>query len=1105
VPTTRSSRETILHPRAFSILAGLSLFVPWGARATTVGPILELTAGAGAQRAPALSWDPVEQVYVIVWEDARHPANGIDLYAARLGPDGALRDPAGIALLEASVLADNETQPAIAYAPGGGGRLAHHVIAWTEARAGFPDIFAARFFAGGGTTTPANGLQLTSGSDSEGFPAVAVGGQRALVVFQANVAGGFTVRGRRLDGDLAPVDPAPFAVSAGSFDANPAVAVAGSSFVVGWEAGADLFGRSLPEVGGVGGPITPSTISSSTGAESRVSLAPLGTGVIAAWQDARRGASDRELFARRLSSSAAQVGGESVLSSAPNDQLRPIVAGHASGGLAVWQDRRGSTAVGLIFGARLDAAGTVLDAEGLPLLAFIENSLEHTVVKGPGADYLVAAVRFGATPRIFYRLVRDEPPAGLVTALGPTSVAADGTSRAELVFGPARGASGLVVADGTLFTVMLSSTRATLVSPDAAPRIPGHQVQATGGELQVSLSSLVHELVDVMVVSVEGSASGQAMVEFLNVPPVARAVTLGPTAPSSAEALTLSYRFDDVNQDAEAGTRITWTRNASLQAQLADQTTVPPSQTRRGDQWRASVRPRDGLAFGAEVFSNTVTVGNTPPMTTSLAIVPATGVRTGTALRVRWTVDDDDNDPAGPLSELRWFDRGVEQADLLGALELAPSRVQKGQSWSVSARPHDGLDFGALTRSATVGVENSPPTADAGGRRTVTERRRLTLDGRGSRDLDPQDVLRFAWSQVRSGQEPEVALSSTSSPTPSFLAPAVEGTTLFAFELVVSDGEAESPPARVSVEVAPVADADRDGLDDEEEQRAGSDPATADSDRDGLKDGEEVRAGLSPLDEDSDDDGVRDGAEGQSCRNCADARPTDDADGDLAINALDADADGDGLFDGTELGIREPLGGGGAAPFAYLGTDLAAGHFRADDDPATATDPNLRDTDGDRLDDGVEDADRDGRLDSGESDPTDPEDPGIACAGPADCPAGLTCGAGGLCRVGSGDAGLTCSPLPEAVECCMGGCQGGTAVDAVCLRQGASEQCPLGATQCNAGACSAPPAPRPAGSEGCGCTTVDGEGRTASPIWSFALALLLFARGARRRAGRPAA
>lgn len=1080
----------------FTLTALGAILIADPASGTTVGPVTPL-GGTAAQRAPVISWDPQHQVYVMVWEDARNITNGVDLFVARIAPNGMLQDGTGVVLLEASVLAGNETQPAIAYASTTNERLGHHVIAWTEARDGFPDIFVTRYFAGSGTVVPSAGLQLTSGNDLEGLPSVAVGPETALVAFQANRIGGdVVVGGRRLEGDLAFHDAAAFTLSdpAGGLATNPRAAVLGGTFAVVWEQDANVYGRLLP--GTTAGPSgSPLLLVEAPLLQSLPTLSRLGPGgFFLAWQDAR--GVDRDIFGSRHLPTLLRTGSELLVSGAINDQLRPILASDENHGLLVWQDRRNSSTTGVIYGARLDAAGALRDPAGFPILGFTDNSAEHTVAKGPGADWLVATVRFGSPSSIHFRVVRDEPPSGTLIAPPASNVPADGMSSADLTFGGAVGASGLPVVDGTLYTVTLSRQNVQIGAPDAAPQLPGHQIRGREGDVFLSLSSLAHGQVTVSLSSVEGTSAGQTTVDFTNIPPVATQVIVSPPTPRSNEDLHLVYTYSDVNGDPESGTQIFWTRNAAIQSALSGQRTVPASATRRGDQWRAEVRPRDGIDTGVPVFSNTVVVSNTPPSATLLRITPASDVRTGTPLRGRWNFEDLDGDASSPLSVVRWFESGVEQPDLQNAEDVPGARVVKGQRWHFDVRPHDGIEFGPIAVSSTVSVINTPPVANAGMLGMVLERRRHTLDGRASADIDPQDRLTYSWRQVLSGAMPAVELSSTSSAAPWFTAPSVRGTTVLTFELVVSDGEAQSEPARVTVQVLAVPDTDGDGLDDEEEVIYGTNPQVADTDRDGLSDGDEVAAGLDPLDEDTDDDGVRDGAEGATCRNCSDADPFGDADGDSVINALDPDADGDGIFDGTELGVRLPLQGGGVAPYVYKGTDVERGFFVADEDPTTTTDPTNPDTDGDGFPDGQEDANRNGRVDPGESDPNDPTSPGVPCtAGGAPCPGDLVCGASGIC-VRPDPMGPMCQPLPANLECCMGGCRGGTVVEPVCAQEGALAMCPLGSSQCNAGACSAGDPVKPP-ETGCGCSA--SASREGAAPWGMMVLLGLLGLAQRRR------
>lgn len=123
-----------------------------------------------------------------------------------------------------------------------------------------------------------------------------------------------------------------------------------------------------------------------------------------------------------------------------------------------------------------------------------------------------------------------------------------------------------------------------------------------------------------------------------------------------------------------------------------------------------------------------------------------------------------------------------------------------------------------------------------------------------------------------------------------------------------------------------------------------------DTDGDGLDDDDETAAGTDPKDADSDDDGVIDGME---------VEPGVDTDHDGLVNALDPDSDNDGLFDGTELGMD----------CSNAATNPLAGACRADaDNGATTSSPVNADSDSGGVSDGSEDTNLNGRIDPGELD-----------------------------------------------------------------------------------------------------------------------------------------
>jgi MYXO-CTERM domain-containing protein len=168
-------------------------------------------------------------------------------------------------------------------------------------------------------------------------------------------------------------------------------------------------------------------------------------------------------------------------------------------------------------------------------------------------------------------------------------------------------------------------------------------------------------------------------------------------------------------------------------------------------------------------------------------------------------------------------------------------------------------------------------------------------------------------------------------------------------------------------------------------------PINLDTDGDGLSDGLEGLIGTNPNDADSDDDGVIDGKE---------PNPTDDTDGDGKINALDPDSDDDGLFDGTELGLD----------CSNPATDKTKNQCTPDADKgATKTNPLDADTDDGSVKDGVEDANHNGKVDPGETDPNVKADDvkAIGCKTDVDC--------------GDATSGRICD---DATMMCTDGCRG---------------------------------------------------------------------------------
>jgi len=167
-------------------------------------------------------------------------------------------------------------------------------------------------------------------------------------------------------------------------------------------------------------------------------------------------------------------------------------------------------------------------------------------------------------------------------------------------------------------------------------------------------------------------------------------------------------------------------------------------------------------------------------------------------------------------------------------------------------------------------------------------------------------------------------------------------------------------------------DCDLDGLTNDDEALAGTDPNDADTDNDGENDGEEVNFGTNPLD---------------PCDPNIGGNPQADCDGDNLDNAGEElagtdnnnpDTDNDGFIDGDEvLNGSDPLDSCSPNATAVGGNDCDEDGLDNDEEVFYGTDPTNNDTDGDGILDGAE-------ID-GTSNPLDSCDPNAGAVSTNDC------------------------------------------------------------------------------------------------------------------------
>ena len=206
----------------------------------------------------------------------------------------------------------------------------------------------------------------------------------------------------------------------------------------------------------------------------------------------------------------------------------------------------------------------------------------------------------------------------------------------------------------------------------------------------------------------EGSASA-------NTAPTMSNLLLSPATASTTDSLVLSYTFDDLDGDTEAGTTIQWFKNSVLETSLNGLMLVSSSQTEKGQNWNAEVTPSDGTDFGTTVASSSITIGNSAPILSSVSIGIASPGTTDDLSVVNSSSDADSMDTL--TYEYRWYLDGNLQSSLDGLSPLPSFATRNGDSWEVEIRVSDGTDTSSWLKSSAVVIgsttTNTPPSVDS--------------------------------------------------------------------------------------------------------------------------------------------------------------------------------------------------------------------------------------------------------------------------------------------------------------------------------------------------------------------------------------------------------
>lgn len=197
---------------------------------------------------------------------------------------------------------------------------------------------------------------------------------------------------------------------------------------------------------------------------------------------------------------------------------------------------------------------------------------------------------------------------------------------------------------------------------------------------------------------------GAAEREIGNSAPTVAEVTLTPDPAAVTDTLTCAA-VGAVDADGD-GVTLAWAWEVAGARVAVTDPTLSPSWFAAGDAVRCFAQPTDGLDPGAEVASNLVVIGNSPPEGASVTLYPSTP-DTDDVLTALAAATDPDGDRV--TWAYTWLVDGAVVAATGDTLDGA-IWFDRGQTVQVLATPSDGVSSGATATSAVVTVGNSAPT-----------------------------------------------------------------------------------------------------------------------------------------------------------------------------------------------------------------------------------------------------------------------------------------------------------------------------------------------------------------------------------------------------------
>ena len=188
-----------------------------------------------------------------------------------------------------------------------------------------------------------------------------------------------------------------------------------------------------------------------------------------------------------------------------------------------------------------------------------------------------------------------------------------------------------------------------------------------------------------------------------NHPPVIKAVAIQPHPLTLVEHVFAQVEAQDLDRNP-LRFRYQWRINTHV-VDGQDREQLPLGLLKQGDRVSVQVWPHDGVVEGMPLTSESIVVGNTPPVVRTLTFSPS-AVFPGVRVQIRADIAEPDGDSFQVV--YRWFKNNkVIQEGADG--ELDTTGYVRGDVVMVEAVATDRAGSGPAFRSAVLEIENSPP------------------------------------------------------------------------------------------------------------------------------------------------------------------------------------------------------------------------------------------------------------------------------------------------------------------------------------------------------------------------------------------------------------